>query len=138
MSVYFAQVGDYMKIGYSTDPIARVAYLTYMECRPAEVENGDSVDLIGWFPGGVAEEKKAHERFADHHVIGEWFSAEPAMAEYLEAQDEAVLMEGLTFAALALIREGMPPAEARAMFPARPESELIANLFGGLDFGGAS
>lgn len=132
MSVYFAQVGDFMKIGYAKDPVARVDYLTYMENRPAEIENGDRVDLIGWYPGDLADEAAAHELFADQRVIGEWFTATPEMTAHLESHPEVALMDGMTLGALRLIRSGVPAAEARATYPARPEAELLADFFGGM------
>src|SRR5690554_4380274 len=117
MSVYFARVGDYMKIGLSKDPIARSATLTYMKTRPENVSRGDAVELVGWFPGSTSEERAAHMRFGPQHVIGEWFIETPEMTDYLESNPRAIVMSKLTLGAMRLIAQGVPAAEAYAAHP---------------------
>lgn len=73
MSVYFAQAGDYVKIGYSADPIARASTITRLGKRPADLPFGTDVDLIGWIPGDQWRETEMHGKFTSSRVAGEWF-----------------------------------------------------------------
>lgn len=83
MSVYFARVGDYMKIGFSDDPIARATTITRMGTRPADVAVGDTVDLVGWVPGDVWREGYYHAQHIESRVVGEWFHLDRKCAEDL-------------------------------------------------------
>lgn len=73
MSVYFAIAGDYMKIGYSWNPISRASTITTNCARPDDLPRATEVDLIGWVPGGHHREAEFHAKFADKRVAGEWF-----------------------------------------------------------------
>ena len=73
MSVYFATVGDYLKIGYSRDPIGRMTTVTRLGKRPDDVPFNASPDLIGWTPGDRGAEAAMHRRFSAHRTVGEWF-----------------------------------------------------------------
>lgn len=73
MSVYFAQAGPYIKIGYSADPLTRVDSVTISVERPDDLPKGADVDLIGWVGGGRRRESAMHREFARDHVAGEWF-----------------------------------------------------------------
>lgn len=73
MSVYFATAGDYVKIGHSADPIARLNTITRNGKRPSDLPFAAEARLIGWIPGDVCDEALLHRRFADQRVAGEWF-----------------------------------------------------------------
>ncbi len=74
MSVYFARVKGYVKIGYSSKPYKRILTIATGTClKPEDVTYGDDVDLLGWVPGDRKVERAMHMRFADLHVVGEWF-----------------------------------------------------------------
>jgi hypothetical protein len=73
MSVYFAKVGDYIKIGYSADPASRMTTVTRNGTRPDDIQYGTRAELLGWIPGDRKRETWLHRRFAEHHVAGEWF-----------------------------------------------------------------
>lgn len=73
MSVYFARVGDYVKIGFSDDPVGRSTSVTRLGLRPARIEHGAEVDFIGWIPGDLSREAELHARFAAKRTTGEWF-----------------------------------------------------------------
>lgn len=77
MSVYFAQAGPFVKIGYSADPVARSTTVTTNGTRPADLPRGASAKLLGWLPGGRHEEAALHRLFAADHVAGEWFYLDP-------------------------------------------------------------
>lgn len=80
MSVYFAQAGAYIKIGYSGDPISRVATVTMNGRRPETLPRGAEATLLGWVPGNRELEAELHRRFAADHVAGEWFYLDPEVA----------------------------------------------------------
>ena len=77
MSVYFAEAGGYMKIGYSADPISRVGTITTNGTRPADLPRAADATLLGWVPGTRAEESAFHRRFAADWIAGEWFRLDP-------------------------------------------------------------
>lgn len=60
--VYFAQLGDLIKIGISIDPERRARELNAI--------------LLGAFPGSVEVEKKVQREFADSHYRNEWYKAD--------------------------------------------------------------
>lgn len=74
MSVYFAQAGRYIKVGYSADPIGRSTTVTRNGRRPADLPRLADTRLLGWIPGGLLREAQIHDAFADRRVDGEWFS----------------------------------------------------------------
>ena len=57
--VYFARLGDLVKIGVSVDPESRARSL--------------NVELVLVLPGGRSRERQLQRRFSTHHVRGEWF-----------------------------------------------------------------
>lgn len=73
MSVYFAQSGAYVKIGYSADPISRVSTVTTSGARPVDLPRGADARLLGWVPG---------DRDA-LPLAGEWFYLDPAVVRAL-------------------------------------------------------
>lgn len=77
MSVYFAAVGDYVKIGYSRNPMARAGTITRSGSRPDDIPFAADVDLLGWVPGDSWREGQIHGRFLDQRVKGEWFRLTP-------------------------------------------------------------
>lgn len=57
--------GDPVKVGFSDDP----------EGRPAGLQTGNprKLHLLGYIPGGEADERKLHARFIENNILGEWF-----------------------------------------------------------------
>lgn len=99
MSVYFAHVSGYVKIGYSKNPYQRVATITTKTAiKPDDVTYGDKVDLLGWVPGDRVVEKSMHQKFAHLHVVGEWFWDDDCYEHMLEADPFAAVqwMPGLS------------------------------------------
>lgn len=74
--VYFVRGGDWVKIGRSTDVIARVRDLqttSPLDLRIAVIVHGDN-----------RLESRLHRRFASLHIRGEWFRCEPPLSSLIE------------------------------------------------------
>ena len=97
MSVYFARVGRYTKVGYSKNPIARSTTITTTGQRPDDVPRGAEANLIGWVPGGRARESWFHRTFADSRVAGEWFVLdESAVRDLIRDDPRGVDFHGMS------------------------------------------
>ena len=72
--VYFARLGDSIKIGVSVQPAKRCKSL--------------SAELLHIEPGGRRRERELHERFAKFRVSGEWFQDHRQIRSYLEQAGE--------------------------------------------------
>lgn len=104
MSVYFARVRGYIKIGYSAKPWARVTTLTSGTLeRPDDIEYGDDIHLLGFYPGGRREERAAHMALGQHWAgVGEWYWDDPEVEAHLVAHPERAHCwdSGLAFMAM--------------------------------------
>lgn len=74
-SVYFARVGDRIKIGWSRKVGTRLAQL--------QTGNAAPVELLATQPGGRTVERRLHEMFAAARVSGEWFAATPDLLAHI-------------------------------------------------------
>lgn len=74
MSVYFAQAGPYIKVGYSADPMSRMTTVTRSGKRPDDLPHCAETHPLGWIPGDIYREMELHVRFNDRRAAGEWFS----------------------------------------------------------------
>lgn len=77
--VYFVQSGSKggpIKIGVATNVQARLSGL--------QTSSHAKLTLIGTVPGGEDVERKMHARFRTHHLNGEWFACEGALATFVE------------------------------------------------------
>jgi Meiotically up-regulated gene 113 len=99
-SVYFAQAGKSgpIKIGTARDVWTRLASL--------QTGSAATLHLLGVVPGGLADEKVLHQRFARHRIRGEWFKPAAALRTYIT-------------------KHASMPEPARRQEPARPEEPLI-------------
>jgi len=68
--VYFARLGNLIKIGVSVDPPSRVQSF--------------NAGLIGFVEGGRELEKQLHEEFAGMRERGEWFRADKSLLARIE------------------------------------------------------
>lgn len=68
--VYFAQLGDLIKIGLSFNPERRA--------------RGLNATLLATFLGDFEHEKKMHRKFADLHERGEWYRAEEPLLSWIK------------------------------------------------------
>jgi T5orf172 domain len=71
-SVYFAQGGPFLKIGFSGNPEKRITNLGYTLSRPKDT---GPLSLISAIPGGRTLETLAHKLFRGFQIGGEWFEA---------------------------------------------------------------
>lgn len=116
MSVYLMASSGYIKVGYSADPIARSESVTRFN-RPTDVDYNAPVEVIGWFPGQRDRERQAHMDLGAHWVMGEWFVDKPEVRAYLKAQDDAVVMDEMSAAAVFAVQAGLSVADAMAKYP---------------------
>ncbi len=75
-SVYFIEIGDYVKIGYTRAPASRAKRM--LTDSPVEPK------LLHSEPGTFKTEKMLHRRFTHLRVRGEWFRKEAGLLEYIE------------------------------------------------------
>ena len=148
MHVYILQRPDgLIKIGFSTDPTKRL--------RSLETQGGfDAASAWVSVPveNAKAVEAKAHEKLAEHRVIGEWFkadfddaiqtvidalSAKPFNVQCAKWNERAKLVaseRGLTIAKIAEIMEVTPGCVGHWMSGRRmasiEEIQLIASILG--------
>lgn len=70
--VYYARLGNRVKIGYTTDLPTRMATI-----QPEE--------LLATEPGGPDVESRRHRQFATLRVVGEWFRHEQPLIDHITA-----------------------------------------------------
>lgn len=75
-SVYFADAGGQIKIGWSKKVSQRLAQLQTGSASP--------IKLLGTMPGGLAVERRVHAKFAHLRLSGEWFTAAPELLAYVD------------------------------------------------------
>ena len=77
MPVYLIRAGESgpVKIGWSADVVGRLVKM--------QADNHERLRVLRLFEGGETEERGLHERFADLHIRGEWFSYSRGMLDDL-------------------------------------------------------
>lgn len=96
MSVYFARVRGYMKVGYSKNPFNRASTITAGSLtKPDDIKYGDAIELLGWIPGDRWTERATHLHFAPLYVIGEWFLDDESFDDYITADPFGVDLQEL-------------------------------------------
>ena len=85
MSVYFAQVGHYVKVGYSANPERRVRRLFSSATNPPADAPRDlaSRHLIRAIEGGYRDEQEIHRALSDFCVGSEWYVDEPEVRAFV-------------------------------------------------------
>lgn len=88
MSVYFAQVGGYIKVGSSDNPERRVRRLFSSNtryCKPDDCPTDlASRRLLLAIPGGLNTEWACHAALDDYRVVGEFFIDEPGVRDFMK------------------------------------------------------
>jgi hypothetical protein len=112
--VYFARMGDRVKIGHSINPEARVKGMSL----------GDQAQVIYTCSGGPFLEKELHRLFAARRISGEWFQWCSEIETWIEDHKEADLTgNGVKHT---MVTVGGLHLEATAESPA--EAETLAGL----------
>jgi hypothetical protein len=75
-SVYFAQAGNRIKIGWSRNVAQRITQL--------QTGNPEPVQLLATTPGARTLERQLHTRFAAARLTGEWFQNTPEIHTYIQ------------------------------------------------------
>jgi hypothetical protein len=73
--VYFMEMGDFVKIGWSAWPKARRDAL--------QTANPYDIKILGAFPGCLGNELDLHEIFKHLRTRGEWFRKSPGLLAYI-------------------------------------------------------
>lgn len=87
MSVYFAEVGRYIKIGYSQNAERRVLHLFASETRYGAPKDAPTTRagrrLLKVIDGNECTERAVHLALDDFRVMGEWFIDEPEVRAFM-------------------------------------------------------
>lgn len=92
--VYYIQCGEFIKIGTSINPEARVRQLDRggKAMRPSTWAGNPK--LIAYLPGNVNKERALHHQFAAQRDRGEWFVMNQELIDHVtEAQTQQCLTE---------------------------------------------
>lgn len=85
--VYFAEVGPYIKVGYSTNPERRVERLFSSATTPPQGTPRDKASrrLLRAIPGDLSDEHAFHVSLANFRVEREWFLNEYVVRRFIDA-----------------------------------------------------
>jgi hypothetical protein len=84
--VYGVRCGDYVKIGYTTNPMARLIDLPDSVICPDDLDLGQELEVLFLVAGDRETEALLHQLLAHAWVAGEWFrwsEVSPALGEEL-------------------------------------------------------
>lgn len=88
-AVYFARVGDFVKIGFASNPRHRLEHLLDPGTRlifPEGIDRTLSPELILVVPFcSMRDERSLQLLFGNHWVVGEWFRWSPAFARQMQS-----------------------------------------------------
>jgi hypothetical protein len=121
MSVYFAKVGRYLKIGYSENPERRVRNLwrsTTRYGRPWDLSINETPRLLLAVDGDKHDEQQIHAALDDFYACLEWFIDEPPVRDFMREVEN-----GASGCYLPMPRPGGPfvPVPHEQMLPERYE-----------------
>lgn len=74
--IYFIKSERYVKIGYSANPIKRVAQL--------KVSIPYHIKVVCIISGGLSDERNLHKKFMSSHYRGEWFHLSEEIVDYMD------------------------------------------------------
>ena len=78
-AVYFAEIGNVIKIGVSADIDTRVEELRY--------HTGKTVNVLGMIHGGYEAEHHMHHRFREYRLYEECFSRATGLMDFIDGLD---------------------------------------------------
>jgi hypothetical protein len=76
--IYFARVGERVKIGFSKSVPRRISELQTLTADP--------IDVLLIQRGSIVIEHSLHRRFAEDRISGEWFRYSAAMARFVAGE----------------------------------------------------
>lgn len=84
--IYFVEAGNYIKIGYSRDPIRRLSQIQGGKNvkAPAGLDTSRA-RILAVEQGSQGEESLLHKRFAEYRVDGEWFAKNERLTHYIKS-----------------------------------------------------
>lgn len=105
--VYFAQVGDFVKIGTTRNsvPVRLNAITKGLVISPAGTR-GSNPRLLGVMLGDAKAERAIHARFAAFHVTGEWVSISDELRAFIAAKCDPDLVTNEYFRRYLLVGAG--------------------------------
>lgn len=117
MSVYFARVRGYVKVGYSADPVKRIQTVARHRSalKPCDISPDDHVDLLGFYRGSRLDERRAHVALEAHRAVGEWFWDDPEVEAFARSQPEYVdVTTASLYEVCGVLDRGLTVAQARS------------------------
>lgn len=75
--VYAIECADFIKIGFSGDPVSRLSKIATDSPFPCR--------LLGFWPGSKNTEDELHKRFQSSRVKGEWFKVTDDITAFVKA-----------------------------------------------------
>ena len=85
--IYFFKFQDYVKIGYSINPIKRVSAI--------QVDLPEKIEVLGIIKGDRKLEKHLHDVFMSHRSSGEWFTYCNEIQDFIDEQENFMWEFGL-------------------------------------------
>lgn len=78
MTIYFALVGQHVKVGFSNSVETRLRCIKYDSLeKPEGFDSRAPVEVLRLAPGEGRTERHVHEALSDFRAVGEWFHATP-------------------------------------------------------------
>lgn len=129
-AVYFARCGDYVKIGYASNPTHRAKHLLSGKIIvPTDLDRTRPVELVLVIPFcRMRDERNLHLLFANHWAVGEWYHWTPAFERQMRAMrftTHATRLKDLRRARRDL---GISGAACKEVHWGKPTQELLAEL----------
>lgn len=130
-AVYFARCGDYVKIGFASNPTQRVKKIWTGRglITPTDLKPGTPARLILAIPFcRMRDERNLHLLFANHWVVGEWYRWSAAFEVQMRTMQfvtHDVRLKDLRRARRAL---GLSGAACKEAHWGKQTQELLADL----------
>ena len=88
-TVYFMRCEQFVKIGVSYDPAARLNQIRKGSSLFPRRLDIATAELVTTEPGGFEREKELHAKFSHLRHTGEWFTEAPELTEYINDLDRS-------------------------------------------------
>lgn len=124
MSVYFAKVGRYIKVGFSDNPERRVRNLWKSATRygrPWDLSVTEVPELLLAVDGDLHAELWCHRALEDYAAGCEWFIDEPGVREFMKKAGDYIARDKTPFPKVERPDGEFIPVPAEQMLPERVE-----------------